>query len=487
MGRGVGYITVMNIINSLIAFFFYATIARIVGTSDVGKIALIFLVISLFNTVTLFALNLSVTWFMSYFLGKGDNDGAFGAFRASLRTTAIISAISFIAFLALSPMISSMTGLSIYLIVGAIIAGFISNFSSLLGGALYGLSKYREVALQNIIFYVMSRIPALALALFMGPAGVVIAWIIGSVAGTLYPAYILKRNTNAAKRKIGVKDIMKYGMPLYILALVGFAQGWLGISALYAVTGSLSVIGIYYLISSSASLLGILYTPLTSVLFPSMSYKFGESGHGAIRDTIRAVEGLVFYVTLTVSLSVAAASRPLLTLFYGSAYAADSLPFSVLAIATIFGALGGVYSTGLQSMGRTDRQLIVGIVSVAVLFAGLLAFAKLMGPMGVAIASFISSASSFALSHHFIRSHSGYTISVPWRKVTFSALVALAVLCAQLLTGNMRLMFNVFADVIAFIVAFLLLSKLIKPLTEWEKDMFRSAMPSWIIWVVKLI
>jgi len=176
-----------------------------------------------------------------------------------------------------------------------------------------------------------------------------------------------------------------------------------------------------------------------------------------------------------------------LTLFYGSAYAADSLPFSVLAIATIFGALGGVYSTGLQSMGRTDRQLIVGIVSVAVLFAGLLAFAKLMGPMGVAIASFISSASSFALSHHFIRSHSGHTISVPWRKVTFSALVALAVLCAQLLTGNMRLMFNVFADVIAFIVAFLLLSKLIKPLTEWEKGMFRSAMPSWIIWVVKLI
>ena len=138
-------------------------------------------------------------------------------------------------------------------------------------------------------------------------------------------------------------------MPLYILALVGLAQGWLGISVLYAVTGSLSVIGIYYLISSSASLLGILYTPLTSVLFPSMSYKFGESGHGAIRDTIRAVEGLVFYVALTVSLSVAAVSRPLLTLFYGSAYAADSLLFSVLAMATIFGALGGVYGTGLST------------------------------------------------------------------------------------------------------------------------------------------
>jgi len=91
--------------------------------------------------VTLFALNSSVTWFISYFLGKGDNDGAFGAFRASLRTTPIMSAISFIAFLALSPIISSMAGLSIYLVAGAIIAGFISNFSSLLGGALYGLSQ----------------------------------------------------------------------------------------------------------------------------------------------------------------------------------------------------------------------------------------------------------------------------------------------------------------------------------------------------------
>jgi len=125
--------------------------------------------------VTLFALNSSVTWFISYFLGKGDKDSAFGAFRASLRTTPIMSAISFIAFLALSPIISSMAGLSIYLVAGAIIAGFISNFSSLLGGALYGLSQYRNVALQNIIFYVLSMIPALALALFMGSAGVVIA------------------------------------------------------------------------------------------------------------------------------------------------------------------------------------------------------------------------------------------------------------------------------------------------------------------------
>jgi len=71
MGKGVGYITAMNIIDSLIALFFYATIARIVGTSDVGKIALIFLIISIFNTVTLFSLNSSITWFMSYFLGKG--------------------------------------------------------------------------------------------------------------------------------------------------------------------------------------------------------------------------------------------------------------------------------------------------------------------------------------------------------------------------------------------------------------------------------
>ena len=70
MGRGVWYITAMNIIDSLIAFFFYATIARIVGTSDVGKIALIFLIISIFNIITLFALNSSITWFMSY-LGKG--------------------------------------------------------------------------------------------------------------------------------------------------------------------------------------------------------------------------------------------------------------------------------------------------------------------------------------------------------------------------------------------------------------------------------
>jgi len=48
-------------------------------------------------------------------------------------------------------------------------------------------------------------------------------------------------------------------------------------------------------------------------------------------------------------------------------------------------------------------------------------------------------------------------------------------------------MFNVSADILAFVAAFILLSKIIRPLTEWEKDAFRSAMPSGIRWTVKLI
>jgi O-antigen/teichoic acid export membrane protein len=490
IGTGIRHLTTSNVLDLLIAFVFYVVTARILGSSGMGRVALMLLLISLYATVSQPILGSVAARFVSYHLGRGEREEAVASLLTSLKILAAVSAVTFPAFMAASPLISRMTGLGLGLVVAGIAVGFVQTFRNLLGGALYGFSMYGEAALQGVLNYALSRIPAMALAVLMGPSGVVVAWGIGSIAGLIYPAYLLRdalrpREMDAAAYT--ARRILRYGMPLYALSLVGFLQGWLGISLLYAITGSHSAVGMYYVASASTGILGALYSPLTSVLLPSMSFRFGEEGGAAIRGMTRGVEGLVIYVVMTSSLSASVAARPILELFYGAQYAAYAPEFSILAATTVISALGGIYGTGLQSMGRTDLQLVIGASSSAALLGALVALAPRLGALGVALSSAISSIAGFVLSLHLIRRHAGHMPSIPRTKIAFSFLVALAVLGAQLLTGKAGLLENALADALAFAASIIALSRIMRPLEDGEREALAAVLPGALKGLVNLL
>ena len=481
VGRGAGYLAAANVADSLIAFAFYAVAARVLGPRGMGEVTMVFLVIGLYGAVGLLGANMAAARFAAYHSGSGSAERAAGAIRASLELAAIGSAASFAALAAASAWLSSILGIPEGLFLLGIAAGLASNASTALSGALQGLAMFGDLSAQSILSYALSRVPAIALAIPLGPAGVAAAWAIGPAAGAIYAALRLRRGLHARRADpVPLREILAFSAPLYALSVISFLQGWLGISFLYAISRSLEVTGAYYVASASAGILGILYNALSSALLPAMSFRFGESGHRGVAEALRSAEGMTIYVTLTVSLAAAAASRPLLDLFYGPSYAGYAPEFSVLAAGAVLGALGTLYGTSLQSMGMTREWLAAGAASVGVLFGSLAALAPAAGAIGVAVSTVMGSAASLAVSYAYVRRRAGHAIALHPRKVAFAASVGAAVAVAQALAGyaHLHTVGSIAVDAAAFLVAFAALSRAMDPLEPWERSVLLGVIPA---------
>jgi len=478
VGRGAGYVAGSNIATSLIAFAFYAAAARILGPRGMGEVTMLFLVIGLYTAVSLLGANSAAARFAAYHMGAGGHGRAIGAIARSMELAVIGSATAFVALAIASPLIAGALGIPEGLVILGLAAGLASNAGSALGGALQGLAMFGDISVQSIVASALSRLPAIALAIPFGPAGVAVAWALGPAAGAAYAALRLRGRLGGRRPDpVGFREVLAFSIPLYALSLISFLQGWLGISFLYAVSRSLEVTGAYYVASASAGILGIIYGALSTALLPAMSFRFGESGHRGVAEALRSAEGVVVYVTLTVSLAAAAAARPLLHLFYGHAYAAYAPEFAILAGAAVVGALGSLYGTSLQSMGMTREWLVVGGTSVGILFASLAVLAPSLGAMGVALSAVTGSIASLCIAYLYVRRRAGHSISLHPRKLAFSASVGAAVALAQLASGSMSLPVNVLVDAAAFAAAFPILSRAVRPLEPWEASMLVGALP----------
>ncbi|MEM3430300.1 MAG: hypothetical protein QXN20_05335, partial [Candidatus Bathyarchaeia archaeon] len=73
---GTGFIVFMNGFSLAVSFTFYVAASRILGPGEVGSVSLLFTTTSIFNTLTLLALNSAAIRYVSESIGSGSVEGA---------------------------------------------------------------------------------------------------------------------------------------------------------------------------------------------------------------------------------------------------------------------------------------------------------------------------------------------------------------------------------------------------------------------------
>src|SRR5438046_8410295 len=78
MPRGTAYLAAQQAVTYLVTFLYYILILRILNLSQIGEVSLLALVMSVFTTLTQFALPSTATRFIASNMGKGEtrNDEA---------------------------------------------------------------------------------------------------------------------------------------------------------------------------------------------------------------------------------------------------------------------------------------------------------------------------------------------------------------------------------------------------------------------------
>lgn len=476
---GTSYITLMNAANLGVSFAFYVLIARILTTNEVGAISLLFMVMTGFNTLTLLALNAAIIKFVSESLGMNDAGKASAAFWRSFKAASIVAIASFMLAIFILPYISLIVKLDAFLIFIALATGLILNYTSLFGGAFYGLWLYGLVALQNIIYFGVGRFLAIALAKFgLGIQGVALGVLTGALACLIYSIIAFKGKLKHIKNdSFSIKLLFNYSLPLYAMNIISYAQGWLDIALLYKLTSDLSALGVYYLVVSSTSVLTLIPNSLASVLFPTMSYRLGESGVESVKDMLEPLIRLSLLFIAPVSLALAVVSPTALTVVYGARYAVGAIALTITSLAAIPASLYALFASSLQALGYTKPIALAGLISISADAATLWLTVPMLSGVGAALARALMATTAFTVVYLTVKLRLNFNPKGLKRIILYAILTALFPLILER-TLEINALVKGFLELISFLIAAITLLKGLKLLNSLEKSLIEKAVPN---------
>jgi O-antigen/teichoic acid export membrane protein len=404
VARGAVYLLLMNLVNYAVLFAFYLVLPRIMSQADVGFLSFLMFSMTVFNTLTLLALNSAVTKYVAEFIGVG-KDGlaalvAGKAFRAIL--FASVPAL-IVAFLVVLP--GNVFRLDVsqsYAVFGMVCTGFVTNLTSYYGGVMFGLGMYWTVTVQNVISSVFSRFLALLLIwLGYGLGGVSVGFLAGALICLFYSVIALRGRLMKPQGSFQYGELFSYSLPLYANGLIGLWTGWASLLVLQMLVGSLPLTGVYYLVTSGAAVLAILWSPLASALFPAMSARVNNSPFEfkeELEGSLRVINTLV----IPLSVALVCISPTALTIAYGKSYAQAAVPFSIVVVVSIFSAYSSIFATVLQSVGRTVQVAYMGGFSALLGTVLALVLAKPFNLVGVCFSTATMTLATFFLGYFFV-------------------------------------------------------------------------------------
>lgn len=485
IAQGTSYITLMNIIDTTIAFIFYTAISRILLPNEVGQVSLLFLIINVFNTLTLLALNNAMIKYVSEYVGMKRMDMASLAFRKATNVLTMISIPSFAISIIIIPMLKGILEIDSWSLLFAFTIALILNYTNLIGGVLYGLTLFDKVAIQNIIFYSMSRVSAVILAIALNVKGIALGLTIGAFVCLIYSIMALKGRLPYPNGDFLIRRLFSYSLPLYTNNIIALTQGWMDIVVLYTISSSLSVIGIYYLVVSSTLILSILWNPLTSTLFPTMSLRKAESSDEGVKQILEFSTRIIFLIVLPVSFALAVTSKTALTLVYGINYAEGSLAFSIITSTMIIPALSSLYTITLQAVGETKPIMVAGIASIITDVIVLFIAVPTLSGVGAAIARVFMALSTFVVTYKYVSKSLHIKLQIPWRILAFSiASIAPLIAIEQL---SMISLAKGIIEFFAFIITVIICIKIMKPINDQDKQILKMALPTKLKFIIKFI
>lgn len=223
------YLTLQNIISTLIGVLGYTFMARMITQEQMGVIAGLTLITSLVQLLSDFGLNASIAKFVSELKGRREDSSKY-----------IFSALSFriILSLPLALMLFLFSNdVSIFLFKSSIFSSTIKliaidsifiSFSPLLNSILWGSGLLKNMAIYGITSTSIRWLTiVLSLMNGYGLNGIIIGWIIGDIIFfsmlSLTTSRLIKLNRNMLHNPIKkLSELLKFSWPIYIASITSF-------------------------------------------------------------------------------------------------------------------------------------------------------------------------------------------------------------------------------------------------------------------------
>jgi O-antigen/teichoic acid export membrane protein len=465
ISRGLGSLTIQNIVTSGLAFIFLAVLLRLTSPVDYTAYSSVLVTVGVAVTVSTFALQYAAARYVSLFLEE-DEKRAWAVAKSVVALSLTFSAVATAIFEISSPYLSFELG-------GLWFFGY--SMSTVLQGIIQGMKRYLLLAKMIVV----SRLAMLVFAIvtvgiYHSTVFAILAWIIYYAILIVWPLWEISPNIFQRYDKSYYRTITKYSAPLAIAAVLGIISSSGDSIILGGYTNSLGTYNAAIQISTTLGL--IIVTPLITTLLPetSSSSKDVKQVEYGVRLAIR----FLMLALLPASLLMAGLSRQLLFLFSGGgSYLAGVGALEIIAGTYFFWGMQTAIFSVLQAVGRTIQALVVGTVSATVDIGLSFLLIPSMGLIGGATSRALEALVGLIVAMYLIRQYLGNLDSLLFYiKMIFASIIPLGVVYALSSFLSSRTITLIPYSIIGFVV-FLLCAKAMRVIDTEDKNFISHLLP----------
>jgi O-antigen/teichoic acid export membrane protein len=359
-------------------------IARMLGVSDYGLLALVIAYISVLNMFFDLKVWETATKYIGTYLEKGESDKTRSMIKLSYILDIGSGVVAFIIAILSAKLISAyiIHSPDAYILIWIFsISLFIDTANSTSDAILRVFDRFKSIAFINSFQKLFRLIVVVALLLGgFGIKGVLYGFILASFIGFSIRMWIVIKTLNENDLEgwfsadVGlIKDEWKgilwfLGNTSFIATLKTGNERYLGIMILGYFVGK-DAVAYYKIASTVASLANKVVDPLYEAIYPEL-VKFASSN--AIKDFKRMIKSttkslVLIIIPLTVIIIIFA--EPIISIVFGKDYVPATNALRILAAAVLIVRFTFWINPALLSMGRPGLRTILGVISTSVYLA----------------------------------------------------------------------------------------------------------------------
>ena len=218
--RGSLILFILINLGNLINYLYQIVMARMLGPSDYGILAVLISFTYIF-TIPTSAIQIAVSKKIAIFNVKKEYDKMSGLFFSFLKRLFVFSIAIFFVFVILSFFIIKPLNISFWLLIltgTLIIASFIYPLAS---GSLQGMKKFSALGWNTLLVFFIKIIVAIILVIFgFKVYGAILGFVIGMIFGFIFALPYIKEIISAKKDNDGTKILTKENSLIFLSILV---------------------------------------------------------------------------------------------------------------------------------------------------------------------------------------------------------------------------------------------------------------------------
>lgn len=381
-------IGLQRIASKILMLFYWMLITALFSLQEIGIIAILALVVSIGEPVSLVRVYTYAEYQISHSLGEGRWDVINGVIvKTVMISLAIAGAIGIAFFLVARSIVGFLQISAEYILLLQLtgVALVVSPLSLLGQSYLSGLLRGKAMAIMTFIQPLTLFISGFILFPLTRLIGLPIAWIISSLSPFLVALYFIRDVFDYPRTAPSLKEILAFTLPLCGAGIVSFFAsrtdqvlviGFLGIE----------LFGLYYLLLEAIMVLRYLSSTILKLFFPTMCESL-ELGRERAQTVFSKLVKFAFALVIPLFVFAAIVGFPFLSLVFFGKVAGGQVLFTLLCMSSVLIIFKRVIESVLLADGhiRVPLQLaVVSLVAKLTIFPALLLLFPVLEIVGVA-------------------------------------------------------------------------------------------------------